>query len=119
MTRFGELLERLKQALRERVRNGELTERGLARRVGLSQAHIHNVLNGKRILTSSVADRLMAELRLSLFDLLKADEFEKLFRRTCRGQACPGVVAAMCLRHRDARPPRGRSSGPDGHSLPN
>ncbi len=119
MTGFVELLERLKQALTERVRNGELTERGLARRVGLSQAHIHNVLNGKRILTSSVADRLMSELRLSLFDLVEADEFEKLLRRTCRGQACRGVVAAMCLRQRDARLPRGRFSGPDGHSPPN
>jgi plasmid maintenance system antidote protein VapI len=51
---------------RSRLRNGEFTERGLARRVSVSQAHMHHVLKGKRSLTPALADRLAAELRISI-----------------------------------------------------
>jgi transcriptional regulator with XRE-family HTH domain len=66
----GDLLERLRNRLRVLIRNGRLTERGLARRSGLSQAHIHNVLKGVRVLTPTVADRLLDTLGLSVLDLL-------------------------------------------------
>ena len=55
----------------EEVRNGEWTERGLARRVGMSQSHIHNVLSGARILTPPTADRIMQGLALSVLDLIQ------------------------------------------------
>jgi len=67
---FEQLLEDLRLLLVSRVQNGELTERGLARRVGISQAHMHNVLKGVRILTPEIADLLMLELNLSVLHLM-------------------------------------------------
>ena len=68
---FTFLLDRLRGRLQTQVRNGMLTERGLARRVGLSQSHIHNVLSGARILTPSTADRILRELGMSILDLIE------------------------------------------------
>jgi hypothetical protein len=65
-----DLLTALKAHLNLRIRNGELTERNLAKRIGLSQAHMHNVLKGARILTAEVADLLMLELNLTVADLV-------------------------------------------------
>ena len=65
-----DLLTALKAHLNSRIRNGELTERNLAKRIGLSQAHMHNVLKGARILTAEVADLLMLELNLTVADLV-------------------------------------------------
>jgi transcriptional regulator with XRE-family HTH domain len=66
-----DLLVRLRTLLVERVRNGELTERGLARRIGISQAHMHNVLKGVRILTPEVADLILLEIQMSASDLME------------------------------------------------
>jgi transcriptional regulator with XRE-family HTH domain len=71
---FVKLRERLTADLRERVRRGEITERGLARLTGVSQPHVHNVLNGKRLLSPEMADRLMAGLRIDLLDLVEPGE---------------------------------------------
>ncbi len=72
MAEFAELIERLRRMLVEQVANGELTERGLARKIGMSQCHVHNVLHGTRMLTPGAADRILAELRLSITDLMDA-----------------------------------------------
>lgn len=69
-----DLLAALKSNLNGRIRNGELTERNLARRIGMSQAHVHNVLKGARILTAEVADLLMLELNLSVGDLVTGED---------------------------------------------
>jgi transcriptional regulator with XRE-family HTH domain len=61
---------RLVEHLRERVRSGDITERGLARLTGLSQPHIHNVLKGKRILSMITADHVLRALKLDLLDLI-------------------------------------------------
>jgi transcriptional regulator with XRE-family HTH domain len=74
---FAELLERLLSEVRGRIHNGELTERGLARRVGLSQSHIHNVLCGLRVLTPSTADRVLDGLGLSVLDLIDQRRLER------------------------------------------
>ena len=71
-----DLLTALRANLNLRIRNGELTERNLAKRIGLSQAHMHNVLKGARILTAEVADLLMLELNLSVADLLAEEHLE-------------------------------------------
>ena len=71
MAEFAELIERLRTMLVEQVANGELTERGLARQIGMSQCHIHNVLNGTRMLTPGAADRILGVLQLSIADLLR------------------------------------------------
>jgi hypothetical protein len=73
---FGILLERLAAQIRARVRNGDVTERGLARLAGLSQPHVHNVLKGARAMSPDSADRLMKALGLSARDLLAVPEAE-------------------------------------------
>jgi transcriptional regulator with XRE-family HTH domain len=71
---FEELRERLVTHLRERVHSGELTERGLARVSGVSQPHIHNVLKGKRILSTEMSDEILRQLRMDLLDLMKPED---------------------------------------------
>jgi len=60
--------------LRERVQNGEITERGFAREIGISQSHMHNVVWGVRDFTVPIADRILWGLGLSVVDLLEAGE---------------------------------------------
>jgi hypothetical protein len=67
---LADLQAALLDSLRTRVRNGELTERGLARLVGVSQPHMHNVLKGHRFLSQELADQILQSLRISVFDLL-------------------------------------------------
>ena len=80
---FRILQERLVSQVRARVRNGEISERSLARLTGISQPHIHNVLKGARQLSPDMADRMLARLRIDLADLLTAGE----------GPAAPGSSA--------------------------
>jgi plasmid maintenance system antidote protein VapI len=65
---------RLTEHLRERVQSGELTERGLARLIGISQPHMHHVLKGKRDLSPATADRILVTLSLDLMDLLNPQD---------------------------------------------
>jgi hypothetical protein len=71
---FQELRQRLVAHLRERVRSGELTERGLAKISGVSQPHIHNVLKGKRLLSVEMSDEVLRQLRIDILDLVKPDD---------------------------------------------
>ncbi len=74
---FADLFDLLLRHLRRMIRNGALTERGLARRVGISQSHIHNVLNGVRVLTANTADRILEGLELSVVDLIENEAPKK------------------------------------------
>lgn len=67
---FKLLQVRLLEVVQQRVHNGELTERSLARLTGISQPHIHNVLKGVRILTINLADEIMAQLKMNIGDLI-------------------------------------------------
>jgi|SRR5579872_72380 transcriptional regulator with XRE-family HTH domain len=60
---------RLLAQVRTRMQNGELTERALARRLGVSQSHINNVLRGRRNLSQELADSILKFLKYSLLDL--------------------------------------------------
>ncbi len=71
---FASVKSRLVEDLQRRLRNGEITERGLAIRVGLSQSHIHNVLKGERILSEDAADRILEGVGLTLLDLFEREE---------------------------------------------
>lgn len=73
------LQNRLIGAVQKQVRNGQLTERRLARLAGVSQPHLHNVLKGKRRLYPEISDRILAALRMSVLDLLEAEEGPKVF----------------------------------------
>lgn len=71
--------------VRNQVRNGELTERGFARLIGISQPHAHNVLKGVRTLSPEVFDLVLKYLHLSLLDLASLEEIEaQLERRRTR-----------------------------------
>jgi hypothetical protein len=71
---FRLLQMRLVSHVRDRVRNGEVSERSLARLTGISQPHIHNVLKGARLLSPDMADQMLRRLRIDLADLLAAGE---------------------------------------------
>ena len=71
---FHTLHDRLIAHLRDRVRSGNLTERGLARVTGVSQPHIHNVLKGKRLLSAGKADAILSHLHLNVLDLVKPED---------------------------------------------
>jgi transcriptional regulator with XRE-family HTH domain len=84
MATFAQLTLRLLDQLRWRIRCGEFTERSLARRAGLSQPHLHNVLKGERALSGPAADRLLAAAGITALDLLTATEGEEAMRRALR-----------------------------------
>jgi hypothetical protein len=71
---FRDLTSRLLAHLREQVRRGEVTERGLARLTGYSQPHIHNVLKGARGAQIELADRFMGLFDISVLSLFSQDE---------------------------------------------
>ena len=73
---FRDIQARLLTTLRDRVRNGDLTERGLARLAGMSQPHMHNVLKGIRAVTPEVFDSVLKAFNLSLLDLCLKEELE-------------------------------------------
>jgi transcriptional regulator with XRE-family HTH domain len=74
MPGFRQLESRLVSMVRERIRSGELTERGTARLTGLSQPHIHNVLKGKRSLSMDAADTILTALRMEALHLFSSSE---------------------------------------------
>lgn len=71
---LSELRLRLVEQLRQRLRNGELTEAGLARLTGISQPHMHNVLKGVRVLSLESADLVLHRLQMSILDLFTREE---------------------------------------------
>jgi transcriptional regulator with XRE-family HTH domain len=74
---FKDLEYRFLRDLRERVRSGAVTERGLARLAGVSQPHIHNVLKGKRFFSLEKADLVLRSLGLDVLDLIDPDEWNQ------------------------------------------
>src|SRR5579859_510556 len=80
---------RLLAQVRTRMQNGELTERALARRLGVSQSHINNVLRGRRNLSQELADSILKVLKYSLWDLQ-----HELDASVCVGD-CAAMVGRM------------------------
>ncbi len=66
---FVALETRLVAAMRLKIRNGEVTERAFARRVGVSQPHIHQVMKGVKTLSAAMSDRVLEGLGLTVHDL--------------------------------------------------
>ncbi|HXB71852.1 MAG TPA: helix-turn-helix transcriptional regulator [Candidatus Acidoferrales bacterium] len=71
---FHDLQQRLIEDLRQRVRSGDVTERGLARATGVSQPHMHNVLKGTRLLSVETADQILRNLDMDLLDLIELQD---------------------------------------------
>lgn len=87
---FGVLQARLIEFVNARIQNGDFTERGLARVVGVSQPQIHNVLKGARTLKPDLADRLLWKLEIDVTDLLKTAELnEQIVLRHAACVQCP------------------------------
>jgi plasmid maintenance system antidote protein VapI len=73
---FTVLKERLIRFVNLRIENGDFTERGLARILGISQSQVHNVLKGARRLQPELADHIMRKLDMSVLDLLEPSELQ-------------------------------------------
>lgn len=71
---FGELQGRLLMYIVRKIRNGEFTERSLARILGVSQPQLHNVLKGARPLKPEFADCLLQHFKIGVLDLVGAFE---------------------------------------------
>ncbi len=71
---------RLLAYVRSQITNGELTERGFARLIGISQPHVHNVLKGVRKLSPNIFDIALKYFHLSLLDLIPSSELEAHLR---------------------------------------
>lgn len=71
---FELLQQRLVERLRTQVRNGEMTERSLAKRTGISQPHVHNMIKGIRVVTPEMGDQILKCLHWSVLDLLEPEE---------------------------------------------
>ena len=127
---FETLQERLLDYVKWRVRNGELTERRLAGLIGVSQPHMHNVLNGIRTLSPGIADRILKAMEMSVLDLVPTEDTPLGGMPIPRGPTQQNGSGGM----RDDFAPRtgpglkgsgatgplpGRSPGPGGQSEPN
>ncbi|MCC6342245.1 MAG: XRE family transcriptional regulator [Bryobacterales bacterium] len=77
---------RLLEDLHRRIRGGEFTERGLARRLAVSQPHIHNILKGARVMSLELADHIIAELEIPAERLLSAEDLLRIHRRKIDGE---------------------------------
>ena len=78
---FQDAQLRLVAYVRDRIRNGELTERAFARQIGISQPHAHNVLKGVRNLSPEILDAILRHFRLSLLDLAPESSLEACLER--------------------------------------
>lgn len=78
---FDDIAQRLVRDLVKLIHSGTVTERRLAGMVGISQPHLHNVLNGVRKLTPTVADQFMKCLDWSVLDLVESAEAHALLDR--------------------------------------
>ncbi len=76
-----ELMERVRARVNLLINNGQVTERGLAKRTGISQPHVHNVLKGARYMTPEIADLMMQQLKISLLDLLAEERADVVVRK--------------------------------------
>ncbi len=69
--KFSDIHARLTEHIALKVSRGELSERALARRAGISQPHLHNVLKGKRCFSLETADLVMEALDMTVLDLIR------------------------------------------------
>jgi len=73
---LDDLRKRLMDLAKHRISSGLLTERGLAKKCGLSQPHMHNVLKGVRSVSVEAADQILIALDCDVTDLILRFPFE-------------------------------------------
>ena len=59
------------------MRSGEISERSLARLIGVSQPHLHNVLKGRHLFSVPTADKILRHLDLDLLDFVDPEELRR------------------------------------------
>jgi plasmid maintenance system antidote protein VapI len=79
---FADFQQRLISFVVAKIRNGEFTERGLARVLGVSQPQLHNVLKGARPLKPEFADCLLRQFEIGLLDLVHRSELAAMLERS-------------------------------------
>src|ERR1700733_12759238 len=75
--KFRVLQDNLRDALLERIDDGDLTGLRLAEQTGFKQAHISNFLNCKRGLSLEGMDKVLNVQHLSVLDLMDSAELNK------------------------------------------
>lgn len=78
---FALLRKRLLEYLINVIRSGEMTERGLARRLNASQPHIHNILKGIKSPSPAFCDHIIEVLRVPASALLRPEDLEGVRKR--------------------------------------
>ena len=78
---FEHLETRLLDLVKDRICQGEITVRALARLSGISQPHLHNVLKGTKTLSRESCDLLLRSVRLSVLDLVTEEELRSQFEK--------------------------------------
>lgn len=78
---FFNLRELLLIRLRRMLETGAVSESTLARRLGVSQPHLHNTLKGVRGVTIQMADQFLESMGWSVLDLIDSSELELAARR--------------------------------------
>jgi hypothetical protein len=71
---FTQMHERLRLELLRRIQRGTLSVSLLARQTGFGQAHLSNFLHSRRQLSLEALDSILASQRLTMTDLLPADQ---------------------------------------------
>lgn len=77
---FSDLHGRLKSRVLRSIQGGETSERALARRAGMSQSHLHNILKGKRRFSYFSADLIMEALDLTVQNLIRDSDADGIGR---------------------------------------
>ncbi len=110
--------ESLVEELRRRVRNGESTERALAKLTGISQPHMHNVLKGNRLLSADLADMILQKLQLSILDLIDRQEMVAFLNRNANLEARAVAVPVLEGLLGPGYPLPRQVSSPQVHTVP-
>jgi plasmid maintenance system antidote protein VapI len=78
---FFNLRELLLMRLRRMLETGAVSESTLARRLGVSQPHLHNTLKGVRGVTMQMADQFLESMGWSVLDLIELPDLESAAKR--------------------------------------
>ena len=81
-----ELQSRVLAYARQAVRRGAISENRLAILIGLSQPHLHHILNGKRAARPRHADAIARALAITPLDLYTLDELHAMVHATMRAR---------------------------------
>ena len=105
---FETLYARLLAYVDARIRNGDFSERALAKRMGISQPHFHHVRSGKRKLQKDLADTILERFQMTTLDLLTLAEMTSVAERLKTGALGFSTYPAVDshepeMRNRDGR----------------